>query len=128
MGGAVTALEQGFQMREIQDSAYKHQQEVEDGKRLIVGVNKYVSESPPIKTLRMDPGETQKQLDRLITTRRERDNAKSTASLERLKEVAKSNDNTLPPIIECVEAYATIGEICDVLRSVFGEQTQYSFF
>ena len=123
-GGAVAAIEQGFQALEIGESAYRHQQEVDSGDRAIVGVNRYVSDTPPVgNLLRVNPEVAQQQAQRLQRLRRARDNAAVRASLARLEEVARStDDNTLPPTLECVENYCTLGEICQVFRQVFGEQ------
>ena len=127
MGGAVAALEQGYQMREIHESAVKHQREVEEDERIVVGVNRYDSPTPPIARLQtIDPAETKKQLDRLARVRRERDSASVQATLRRLRDVAQGTENTVPAILECVEAYATVGEISDVFRGVFGEQQEIS--
>ena len=123
MGGAVAALEQGYQMLEIHESAYRHQQEVEDKRRIVVGVNEYVTEEPPLKgLLRVDPEQARRQVERLHEVRRQRNNEAVQTSLKRLEEVARGTVNTVPAILECVEAYASVGEISDVLRSVFGEQ------
>ncbi|MEE8442901.1 MAG: methylmalonyl-CoA mutase family protein [Dehalococcoidia bacterium] len=122
MGGAVAALERGYQMLEIQESAFRHQREVEEKKRVVVGVNEYVSEEPPVQgLLRVDPEQARRQVERLRQVRRERDNTAVQTSLKRLDLVAKGPENTMPVILECVEAYASLGEICDVLRGVFGE-------
>ena len=122
-GGAVAAIEQGFQALEIGESAYRHQQEVDSGDRAIVGVNRYVSDTPPVgNLLRVNPEVAQQQAQRLQRLRRVRDNAAVKASLSRLEEAARSTDNTLPPTLECVENYCTLGEICQVFRQVFGEQ------
>ncbi len=122
-GGAVAAIEQGFQALEIGESAYRHQQEVDSGDRAIVGVNRYVSDTPPVgNLLRVNPEVAQQQAQRLQRLRRARDNAAVRASLARLEEAARSTDNTLPPTLECVENYCTLGEICQVFRQVFGEQ------
>ncbi len=129
MGGALAALEQGFQVREIHESAFRLQQEVEQGRRVVVGVNRYQAPTPPIGRLQtIDPGETRKQLERLARVRRERDNQRVQATLRRLEDVARSADNTVPAILECVEAYATVGEIADTFRRVFGEQREYVTF
>ena len=129
MGGALEALDQGFQTREIHESAFKHQQQVEQEKRIIVGVNRYQAPTPPIERLQtIDPEETRKHLDRLARVRRERDNAGVQTALRRLKEVASGTENTVPAILECVEAYATVGEIADVFRGVFGEQQEFTTF
>jgi methylmalonyl-CoA mutase N-terminal domain/subunit len=125
MGGAVAALERGFQMREIGESAYRHQREVEQGKRVIVGVNKYVTEEPPIKgLLRKDQAAARRQMERLQRFRRERDGDASKRALGRLEEAARGEENTVASILEAVEARCTLGEICDVLRKVFGEQRE----
>jgi methylmalonyl-CoA mutase, N-terminal domain len=129
MGGAVTAIERGFQMREIGEAAYKHQREVDSGSRVIVGVNRYVTETPPIEDLlRLDPEAAQHQIARLQRLRKERDNAQVKAALARLEKTARSDDNTVPAILECVENYCTLGEICQVFRNVFGEQREMAAF
>ncbi len=125
MGGAVASLEQGFQMREIHQSAFQHQMEVEAGRRTIVGVNKYQSEvSPTAGLLKVDEEAARRQTERLERVRRERDKTAVSASLARLEEVARSDDNTVEAILECVDSYCTLGEICDVFRGVFGEQRE----
>ena len=122
-GGALVALEHGYQMREILETAFKHQREVEDKRRIVVGVNEYVTEEPPIQgILRVNPKQERHQVGLLKRVRRERDNGAVESALRRLAEVARGSDNTVPTILECVEAYASIGEICDVFREVFGEQ------
>ena len=129
LGGAVAALEQGYQMREIHESAFKHQREVEEEDRIVVGVNRYHAPTPPIRKLQsIDPEETRKQVERVKRVRNERDNANVEATLGRLREVASGTDNTVPAILECVEAYATVGEIADVFREVFGEQGEFTPF
>jgi methylmalonyl-CoA mutase N-terminal domain/subunit len=125
MGGAVSALERGFQMREIGESAYRHQREVEQGRRVIVGVNKYVTEEPPIKgLLRIDQAAARRQTERLQRFRRERDAGVSKRALGRLEEAARGEENTVGLILEAVESRCTLGEICGVLRKVFGEQRE----
>ena len=122
-GGAVSAIEQGYQVREIGESAYRHQREVDTGDRTVVGVNRYVSDTPPIgNLLRVDPEVARQQADRLARLRQDRDDARVKQALQRLEEVARTADNTVPVTLECVEAYATLGEICHVFRRVFGEQ------
>ena len=123
MGGSVEGIEQGFQMREIGDAAYKHGQEVESGDRTIVGVNRFTAEEVPIEgLLRVNEEAAKIQIGRLEKLRNGRDYGKVKASLERLEQVAKTNDNTVPAILECVESYCTLGEISQVFRGVFGEQ------
>ena len=123
MGGAVAAIEDGFQVREIADAAFRHQREVDENDRVVVGVNRYVTEAPPISgLLRVDATAAAEQVERLRALRRERDNMAVQISLARLADAARSDGaNTIPPMMECVEKYATLGEICDVLRQVFGE-------
>lgn len=129
LGGAVAAIEQGFQQREIQESSYRYQKAVEDGQRTIVGVNKFVSPYPKIPgLLRVDEKQQEKQLTRLAQIKKDRDNTKVMATLKNLEEVARGNENTMPAILECVEAYASLGEICDVFRKVFGTQKEYLVF
>ncbi|MDA1349371.1 MAG: methylmalonyl-CoA mutase family protein [Chloroflexi bacterium] len=129
LGGAIAALEDGYQTGEIHESAYIHQQAVEREERIVVGVNKYQAPPPPIaKVQSIDPEQTRSQLQRLARVRRERDGSEVQASLKRLEEVARGSENTLPTILECVEAYATVGEIADVFRGVFGEQREFSPF
>ena len=121
-GGALEAIERGYIQREIQDSAYKFQQEVESKQRIIVGANKYESPQPPLEgILRIYPALARRQKERLAEMRKQRDHKRVGEVLRRLKEVARSEDSTMPVILECVEAYASIGEISDVLREVFGE-------
>ena len=123
LGGAVAAIEEGFQVREIGDAAFRHQREVDAGERVVVGVNEYVTETPPVAGLpRVDAAAAAEQVARLQKLRRERDNEAVQNSLGRLADAARSpDDNTIPPMMECVEQYATLGEICAVLRREFGE-------
>ncbi|HID87475.1 MAG TPA: hypothetical protein EYP55_08885 [Anaerolineae bacterium] len=122
MGGALKAIEAGFVQREIQESAYRYQRQVEDGGRIVVGVNKYViPEKRRPELLRVDPAVRERQIERLRALRERRDNGRVRWLLDDLEEVARSDGNLMPPILACVEAYATLGEICEVLRGVFGE-------
>ncbi|MFQ5861319.1 MAG: methylmalonyl-CoA mutase, partial [Dehalococcoidia bacterium] len=126
MGGALAAIEQGYQMREIHEAAYKHQRQVEEGRRIIVGVNRYATEQPPIRgLLRVDPEQTRRQVERLQQVRKRRDAAQARKALAELEAVAHGEENTVPAILACVEASCTLGEICDVLRGVFGEQSEF---
>ncbi len=127
MGGAVSALESGYQTREIHESAFKHQREVESEDRVVVGVNRYRTDEPPIGKLQtIDPKETAKQVERVKRVRNERDSSVTQTALDRLKTIASGSDNTVPAILKCVEAYATVGEISDVFRGIFGEQQDTS--
>jgi methylmalonyl-CoA mutase N-terminal domain/subunit len=129
LGGALAAIEHGFQQREIQESSYRAQKDIENGKRTVVGVNKFVSPYPPITgLLKVNPVEAEKQRQRVIALKAKRDKKKVTQGLNNLKEVASGKENTMPAFIECVESYATLGEMCDLLRSVFGEQQEFLAF
>ena len=129
MGGAVAAIEDGFQMREIGDAAYRHRQEVETGDRVIVGVNRYATEEPPVEGLmRVDEEAARQQVARLERLRRERDGEAARAALSRLADVARGDGNTVPAILECVQAYCTLGEMSGVLREAFGEQEEMAAF
>ncbi|MCJ7808630.1 MAG: methylmalonyl-CoA mutase family protein, partial [Desulfobulbaceae bacterium] len=125
MGGAVEAVEKGFIQREIQDSAYKYQREIEKDERVVVGLNRFrVQEEKPTNLLRVDPSVREEQITSLNQLRSERDNEKVDRALARLKEGAKGKDNLMPLIYEAVKEYSTLGEICNVLREVFGEYQQ----
>jgi len=127
MGGAAAAVEKGFVQKEIQDSAYQYQREIENGKRVVVGMNRFeVEEEKPTNLLRVDPSVRISQVERLRKLRSERDNDLVSKSLSELKRVAQGRENLMPSILSAVKAYATLGEICDVLRDVFGEYQQVS--
>lgn len=123
LGGAVVAIEQGYIQKEIQDSAYRWQMEIESGDRIIVGVNKFqVEEEPPKNLLKIDntPGELQKK--KLVELRAKRDNAAVEKALAELETACgDEHGNLMPFILTAVKSYATLGEICGVMRKVFGE-------
>ena len=122
MGGAATAIERGFVQREIQEAAYRYQRQVESGERLVVGVNRFTLEAeaqPELLTL--DPAVEAHQAERLARLRRQRNGGAVEQALTALRRAAEGGDNLLPPILDAVRAYATIGEISGALRSVFGE-------
>lgn len=122
LGGAVAAIEKGYIQQEIQESAYRYQKEIERGERVIVGVNRFqTKEPPPQGLLKVDPRVREVQIRRLAELRQERDNKKVKRSLSELRQEAQGGGNLLYPILNCVRAYCTLGEICDVLREVFGE-------
>jgi len=129
MGGMVGAIEKGFPQREIQESAYQYQKAVERGEQTIVGVNKYAmeEESSDISTLVIDEGVRDRQVERLERTRANRDQGAVAHSLEKLKLAAQAGDNTMLATIEAVRAYATLGEICDALRDVYGLYEEPAF-
>jgi methylmalonyl-CoA mutase N-terminal domain/subunit len=122
LGGAVSAIEKGFVQREIQESAYRYQREVESGRRTVVGVNSFVTEETrPAGLLRVAPEVERAQCERLAALRGRRDGAAVVRALAALKAAAEGEDNLMPPILAAVKAKATLGEICGVLREVFGE-------
>jgi methylmalonyl-CoA mutase N-terminal domain/subunit len=122
MGGMVDAIERGFPQKEIAESSYRFQQAVERRDKVIVGVNDYVQEDePPIEILYIDESAADAQLARLEALRRSRDNGRVQRALEQLRATARTAENLMPPIIEAVRAYATLGEMCDALREVWGE-------
>ena len=122
MGGAVAAIESGYMQREIQEAAWRYQREVEDGKRIIVGVNRFQLEGEQPKPIfRVNPEGERAQVRRLRAVKAERNDAPVVAALSRLQEVAQDGENLLPPILEAVKAYATVGEMCGVLRQTFGD-------
>jgi methylmalonyl-CoA mutase, N-terminal domain len=122
LGGMVSAIEQGFPQREISESAYRFQQAVEARDQIIVGVNEYVEEDePPLETLYIDEQAADHQLQRLAAIRARREAAAVSNALDAVKRAAQGTDNLMPPILDAVRAYATLGEICDALRDVWGE-------
>ena len=125
MGGAVDAIEQGYIQREIQDSAYQYQREIEKGERVVVGLNRFqVEEEKPTNLLRVDPSVRVSQIEKLEKLRAERDANTVEKTLSDLRQGAEGQGNLMPLILEAVKAYATLGEICNVLRGVFGEYQQ----
>jgi methylmalonyl-CoA mutase N-terminal domain/subunit len=125
LGGAPSAIDNGYIQKEIQDSAYRYQMEIEAGKRLVVGVNKFqVKEEPAKGLLKVDPSVGEMQKKKLEKLRRTRDNSKVSQGLDNLKEAAQSDKNLMPYILEAARNYATLGEICGILREVFGEYEQ----
>jgi len=129
MGGAAAAIEKGFIQREIQDSAYRYQKEIEKGERVVVGVNRFqVQEERPKNLLRVDPAVRISQVEGLERLKSQRDGARVLSSLTELRKAAGGTDNLMVSILRAVKAYATLGEICDVLREVFGEYRQVNTF
>src|ERR687884_342347 len=122
LGGAVAAIEQGFIRREIEESAYQTQRRLEDGTQVVVGVNKHRSaEAVPRETFAVDPTVKARQIERLQRARAMREGARVDACLEAVRAAARGADNLLPPLKEALAAYASIGEICTVLREEWGE-------
>ena len=122
LGGVIPAIEKGFYQREIAHAAYKYQKEIDENKRSIVGVNKYkMDESTDIPILKMDEKGEQRQINRLNRLRKDRNKQKYERSINRLSKAAEGDENLMPYILDCVHAYATLGETCQVFRDVFGE-------
>ncbi len=121
LGGMVAAIERGFPQREIAEASYRYQQAVDRKEKIVVGVNDYVvEEETPLAILQIDESVARQQAEGLKQLRRERDNRRVTQTLKDLEATARGTKNTMPCILECVRAYATLGEICDTLREVFG--------
>jgi methylmalonyl-CoA mutase N-terminal domain/subunit len=128
MGGMVPALERGYPQKEIHEAAYAYQKAVERKEKIIVGVNDFVTEDDrPIKLLVIDESVARHQVKKLAEVRNERDNARVQRALESLGSAATTDANLMPHILESVRAYATVGEICDVLRKVFGTYEEPAF-
>jgi methylmalonyl-CoA mutase N-terminal domain/subunit len=128
LGGMVAAVEKGFPQKEIHDAAYAYQQAVERKEKIIVGVNEYATdETRPIEILVIDENVARHQRERLAQLRARRDSARVQAALEALGAAAATDQNLMPFILECVRAYATLGEMCDVLRRVFGTYEEPAF-
>jgi len=122
LGGALAAIERGYIQREIQDSAYRYQKQVQSKQAIVVGVNEIVAEEKqPLRHLRVDPTVQAQQYQRLRALRTSRDSERVQKLLGALAAAARGSENLLPVMLSCVEAYATLGEICQVLRDVFGE-------
>jgi methylmalonyl-CoA mutase N-terminal domain/subunit len=122
MGGMVNAIERGFPQAEIADAAYQLQQAIERKEQIIVGVNEFVqSNDPPIEILYIDDRAADRQLGKLEALRQTRDNERVRRAIDRLRVGASTNENLMPAILEAVRAYATLGEMCDALRDVWGE-------
>jgi methylmalonyl-CoA mutase N-terminal domain/subunit len=128
MGGTLKAIEEGYIQREIQDSAYRFQKEIEANERIYVGINKYtMAEPPPTNLLRVDPRQQEIETEKLKKLRSARDQKLWKGALEKLDEVSRTDDNVMPAVIEAVKAKATVGEICDVWRNIWGEYRPKEF-
>jgi methylmalonyl-CoA mutase N-terminal domain/subunit len=122
LGGVLPAIDKGFFQREISEAAYRYQREIDQNVRTIVGVNDYVENKPlAIPILEMDPNGYDRQVKRLETLRKERDNGRVGQTLDRLRLACNGTENTMPFILECVRAYATLSEIVNVMRGAFGK-------
>src|SRR5579883_2390799 len=122
MGGMLAAIEHAYPMGEIAEAAYQFQRQVDSGERAIVGVNKYVvkEDGNPIPTLKIDYAAEKQQIERVRTTRSQRDAARAKQALEAVRRAAATDENLVPPILDAVRAHVTLGEVCDVFREVFG--------
>ncbi|MEO0225755.1 MAG: methylmalonyl-CoA mutase family protein [candidate division WOR-3 bacterium] len=129
LGGCIKAIEKGFFQREIADAAYRYQKELEKKEKIVVGVNEFIDvEKPVIEILKISPRVEREQVAALKKLRRERDNLAVKRALEDLRKAAAGTENVMPHFLKCVKVYATIGEICDTLRSVFGEYKEPPIF
>ena len=133
MGGMIPAIERGFPQAEIANASYAYQHSIEQGRTVIVGVNKFGGvnkcageQVQPVEILHIGQAAEQQQIQRLAELRRTRDSARAARALAALKAAAEGSANTMPYILEAVRAYATVGEICAVFRDVFGEHTEAS--
>jgi methylmalonyl-CoA mutase N-terminal domain/subunit len=128
LGGMVAAIERGFPQREIQEAAFQFQKAVERKEKVIVGVNDFVMEEKPVPILYIDETVAEEQTARVVALRARRDAARMKGALEDLRDAARGKDNLMPPILEASRAYATLGEMCDTLREVFGEYEEPPVF
>jgi methylmalonyl-CoA mutase N-terminal domain/subunit len=133
-GGALAAIENGYYLKEMADGMYKYQIEVDAGERAVIGVNKdELAEEPPIKIFTGNPEAEKRQIDRLRSLKERRNNALVKEMLEKLRiaaeeKVVRSSANIVPSVLDAVRAYCTIGEICGIMRSVFGEYKPSTYF
>ena len=129
MGGAVAAIEKGYIQREIVESAYRYQKEIESKEKVVVGINEFTTEEwTPITILRVDPAVEEKQIERLNKIKRKRNRVKVDNALDQLRRAAEGDENLMSIILEAVKTYASLGEICGVLREVFGEYKAPTIF
>jgi methylmalonyl-CoA mutase N-terminal domain/subunit len=128
IGGMVAAIERGYPQAEIAEAAYKYQKQIDSGEKVIVGVNKYATEHPPITIWRMKPEIEERQLRRLHEVKQTRNNQKVKELLNQIRIASKNGENLMPHLINAAREYATIQEICDVWREVFGRYTDPGYF
>jgi methylmalonyl-CoA mutase, N-terminal domain len=128
MGGMVAAVERGFPQREIQEAAFRFQKAVERKEKIIVGVNEYVMDEEPFPILYIDQTVGDEQIARVAALKARRDDAAVAAALAHLAQAARGTENVMYPILECARAYATLGEMCDALREVWGEYVEAPVF
>ncbi|MHB8878825.1 MAG: acyl-CoA mutase large subunit family protein, partial [Myxococcaceae bacterium] len=129
MGGIIRAVEEQYPQKEIGESAYRYQREIEQGERIIVGVNAFkVENHAPIKLLKIDEAVASEQVERIKAVKAERDSKAVAAALAKIEAAARGTDNLMPPVLEAVKAYATLGEVCDVFRKVWGQYREGGAF
>ena len=129
LGGVLYAIEKGFYQREIAKASYKYQKEIDDKKRIIVGINEYQLDEPiDIPILKMDEKGEERQINRLKKLRKSRNKQKYEKSIKNLQRAAEGDENLMPYILDCVHSYATLGETCQVLRDVFGEYEEPAIY
>jgi methylmalonyl-CoA mutase N-terminal domain/subunit len=128
MGGMVSAIERGYPQAEIADSAYKYQRQIDSGEKVVVGVNKYATEHTPITIWRMKPEIEERQLRRLREVKQTRNNQKVKEHLHQIRMASKNGGNLMPHLINAAREYASIQEICDVWRDVFGRYSDPGYF
>ena len=124
----MAAIELGYPQAEIAESAYKYQRQIDSGEKVIVGVNKYATDHPPITIWKMKSEIEQRQLKRLQEVKQTRNNAKVKELLAQIRKASQDGENLMPHLINAVREYATIQEICDVWRDVFGRYTDPGYF
>jgi methylmalonyl-CoA mutase N-terminal domain/subunit len=128
MGGMVAAIERGYPQAEISDAAYKYQKQIDSGEKVIVGVNKHATDHPPITIWRMRPEIEERQLKRLHEVKQGRNHLKVKDCFQNIQKASENGKNLMPHIIDAVREYATIQEICDVWREVFGRYSDPGYF
>jgi len=129
LGGVIPAIEKGFYQREIAEASYKYQREIDEKKRIFVGVNEYELDEPiDIPILKMDEKGEERQIKRLKKLRKNRNNQKVERTIKNLRKAAEKDENMMPYILDCVHSYATLGETCQVLRDVFGEYVEPAIY
>jgi len=129
LGGMIPAIHQGFPQREIQEAAYTYQKQIETKEKILVGVNEFIAEEePPLEILKISPEVEKRQLERLEAVKKRRDPARHQAAMDRLRRAAQGKENLVPPVLDAVKAYATVGEICELFKEVFGVYRDPGFF
>ena len=124
MGGMIRRLRRAFRNAEIADASYRYQREIEREERVIVGANRFQSEDQPIDLLEINQSAEIRQREKLAQLKRKRDNSAVSRTLSSLAKAAQTSENTMPYLLDAVRTYATLGEICETLRGVFGTYTE----